>query len=1490
MLFSKVNVNISMKVPPFIALLQLLLLPWLAVSQSPWTLIPEGTETSRDLNLAPNAQVYQLSLDQLQASLNEAPPRFNADLNSTEVLAVPDMKGGLDYYQIRQDRILAPALAAKYPGIQSYVGYPSNSQAGMLYLTLTEKGLYAMVLKPGQPTIIIDPIQSTGKESYSHFYFKEDLTANLNDFKCHSHHEEDLEVPASDLNRASFNASDLKLYRLALACTGEYAAFHGGTKPAVLAAMVVSITRVNGIYERDFGIHLELIANNDDLIFLNPDTDPYTNGTVAVMLNENQQTCNAIIGASNYDIGHVYGLGGGGVASLSCVCNDNTKARGVTATSNPIGDPFDVDYVAHEMGHQFGCNHTFNNSCKGNRYEPGAWEPGSGSTIMAYAGICDPNVQTNSDAYFHGGSLAEAYNYTINGNGNTCAEIIEIGNQKPTVEAGPSYFIPHSTPFELTAIGQDPESDPLTYAWEQFDNQLFNQPPQSNHAGGPLFRSLPPVSSPTRIFPDLETILKNESDTWEVLPEVERTLNFRVTLRDNHPGNGLWAQDNLQLSVVGSSGPFEVSYPNNADVWAIGDTVTVTWAVSGTNAEPINCTHVDVYLSTDGGYTYPILLAGNQLNDGAAKVVVPNVLSADCRVKIKGRNQVFFDISNQNFSIGMPANPSFLARGTTDSLAYCIGTDTVAFAIDLTPLTGFAGNVAVSLSGLNFSGTDLPPTFLLVKPDTLHFNIWGINSPGVMADTLLVRLQIPGVERTLTWHLFGSTAIEAAVEPVFPGNNTAKHPRELTVVWEAKPDVYAYTLFLSKTPVFNPQDVQVFELTDTFKTLILDASTTYYWRVSAYNQCGDSPPMDIQTFRTIPLTCEEYSTDLIPFTIPFGVSGSYNIPLTVLGTGSIAEIQTTVKMSHSSVGDMVLRLIHPDNTGRNLLFRTCAGGEDVDATFSDLGMPFSCAADNPVVRGVIQPQTGSLETFKDREMQGNWILRIIDDLPLHGGTLESWTLRVCKEDSLGLAPVLQKSDTLQAMYCNTVTWSDQLVINDLETASLVLIIRALPGQGQLLLNTQPVALGDTLKYTDIKSGKVSYTHGGSPVLEDGFCFDIYNLQSLGWLPGICVNIKTTVDLEISTETVTEILCHGASTAQIQVSSASCNPPFSYRMLPNGLWQSNALFDQLPAGNYQFEVRDANDFIDQSAVTIVEQPDLITVDYQLIGSQITLQVDGGTPPYRYIFQGNTSTNPQFTLPASGLYTWLVEDDLGCGVLFELEVALLSGVASVQDLQCFEDNNGAIHIEATGGNPPYLYRLNNTGMWQSSPLFTNLPADTYIPEVEDADMMVFQLPPVTLLQPDELILEATQTSEQEVLLMVTGGVPPFFYQWANGVVQAEPLFTGVSPGVHWFYVYDGNLCIDSVEIMVETTSLSEYGREALTVDIIPNPSSGLFTITLHEAVSGPWQWKITDLPGREIIRGVSNHPTWEVVVPFAAPGMYFLQIGNHRYQGVERIILK
>ena len=255
--------------------------------------------------------------------------------------------------------------------------------------------------------------------------------------------------------------------------------------------MNTSMARVNGLFERDVCLTMELVPNNDQLIFFNGNTDPFTNNSGGTMLSENINTCNSIIGSANYDIGHVFSTGGGGVAYLGSPCG-GSKAGGVTGGGSPVNDPFDVDYVAHEMGHQYGGNHTQNNSC--NRASSAAYEPGSATTIMGYAGICAPNLQSNSDDHFHNHSINEMVAFTVNGNGNTCASISATGNGVPTVSAGADGLtIPSSTPFELTETGSDPDGDAVTYNWEQYDlgpstasgdNNLTN--PSDNQ---PIFRS-----------------------------------------------------------------------------------------------------------------------------------------------------------------------------------------------------------------------------------------------------------------------------------------------------------------------------------------------------------------------------------------------------------------------------------------------------------------------------------------------------------------------------------------------------------------------------------------------------------------------------------------------------------------------------------------------------------------------------------------------------------------------------------------------------------------------------------------------------------------------------------------------------------------------------------------------------------------------------------------------------------------------------------------
>ncbi|MBK7939924.1 MAG: hypothetical protein IPJ82_23850 [Lewinellaceae bacterium] len=450
------------------------------------------------------------------------------------------------------------------------------------------------------------------------------------------------------------DCGNLRTYRLALACTGEYANFHGSfgaDKGPALAAIVTSLNRVNGVYEVDCGIRMLLIENNTDVIYTDPGSDPYTNSNGSTMLVQNQTTCDNVIGTGNYDIGHVFSTGGGGVATLNSPCNNSTKARGVTGSPSPVGDPFDIDYVAHEMGHQYGADHTQYNNC--NRVAASAMEPGSASTIMGYAGICSPDVQSNSDDYFHARSLFQIGQFVTSGNGNSCDVPVPNGNSKPTVSDVIDKTIPISTPFILTATASDPQNDPLSFCWEQmngYTSPAQPMPPVSTNSTGPMFRTFDPVGSPARYFPNFEDVLANMNPTWEELASISRSMIFRVTVRDNHTAGGCTAEDDVTITTNASMGPFLVTSPNTNVIYNAGSVQTVTWNVANTTSSPVSCANVDILISTDGGQSFSMLLASTP-NDGSQGVTMPNVNSTTCRILVRCSNNYFYDVSNVDFEL-----------------------------------------------------------------------------------------------------------------------------------------------------------------------------------------------------------------------------------------------------------------------------------------------------------------------------------------------------------------------------------------------------------------------------------------------------------------------------------------------------------------------------------------------------------------------------------------------------------------------------------------------------------------------------------------------------------------------------------------------------------------------------------------------------------------------------------------------------------------------
>ncbi len=600
----------------------------------------------------------KLDAEGMKTLLSNAPMEFTeaARTNSLKLyLPIPD--GSMQEFKIIESPVMAPELAAKYPGIKTYLGQGIDDPSAVVRLDITQFGFHAMILSPNGD-IFIDPYALGDLENYISYY-KRDFRNDQKTFECEVISDEGRLQELNYLKESMVltpTGPQLRTYRLALACTGEYAAFFGGTVSGAMSAIVTSVNRVTGVYEKEVAIRMVLVANNDTLIFTNASSDPYTNNNGSAMLGQNQTTVDSRIGPANYDIGHVFSTGGGGVAYLGVICINGSKAGGVTGSPQPVGDPYDIDYVAHEMGHQYGANHTFNGtagSCSGgNRNASTAYEPGSGSTILAYAGICSPqNLQNNSDAYFHVASFDEIVNYTNFGSGNGCAVKTNTGNNAPTVTVPSGGFsIPKSTPFALTGSATDPDGDQLTYCWEEYDLGPAGAPgtPSGN---APIFRSWNPTASPTRYFPRLINLLGNNTVIGEILPTYARNLTFRLIARDNKAGGGGVNYAQMQFSVDGNSGPFLVTSPNTNVTWAGSSIQTITWDVANTNAAPVNCASVKISLSTDGGLTFPTVLAASTPNDGSEDVIIPNTPTTTARIKVEAVGNIFFDVSNINFKI-----------------------------------------------------------------------------------------------------------------------------------------------------------------------------------------------------------------------------------------------------------------------------------------------------------------------------------------------------------------------------------------------------------------------------------------------------------------------------------------------------------------------------------------------------------------------------------------------------------------------------------------------------------------------------------------------------------------------------------------------------------------------------------------------------------------------------------------------------------------------
>ncbi len=657
----------------------------LLAAQDSWKLINEPAVNKNVFQnrYKPAAyKIFELDENAMQAKLLHAPSEKKvAASKSSFIVTVPGTSGQMEHFSAVEAPVMDAALAAKYPGIKSYAGQGIDDPSATIRFSYAADGFHGMVMSADKKTVYIDPVD---KQNHQYVVFsRPDIIDYQKAFNCMTPHADVALPPTTGVAQRAADDGRLRTYRLALASTGEYSQyFLNGTettdaqrKTKVLAAMNTLLTRTNGIYERDFGIRMVLIANNDAIIYLNASTDPWT----TEWNTKTQTTIDAVIGSANYDIGHLVhkeasaASNNGNAGCIGCICKAGQKGSAFTSHVAPEGDPFVVDYTTHEMGHQFGANHTFTFSNETGTASQ--FEPGSGSTIMGYAGITGAtDVQPHSDDYFHARSIEQISDYIkLSTGGGACAVVTITGNTAPVPNGGGNFTIPKATPFTLTGSATDVDGDALSYTWEQMNaGTSTTTNPSTTATAGPLFRSRLYSSNPSRTFPVLSSVLDGTNgNQWERLPGVARTLNFRMMVRDNHAGGGNTKDADIVVTVNGTSGPFAVSAPNTAVSWAGNTAQTVTWSVNSTNLAPVNCANVKISVSTDGGNSFSTLIASTP-NDGTEAITVPNTASTTARIKVEAVGNIFFDISNTNFTITSGAacgNPTGLASSaiTTSS-------------------------------------------------------------------------------------------------------------------------------------------------------------------------------------------------------------------------------------------------------------------------------------------------------------------------------------------------------------------------------------------------------------------------------------------------------------------------------------------------------------------------------------------------------------------------------------------------------------------------------------------------------------------------------------------------------------------------------------------------------------------------------------------------------------------------------------------------------
>lgn len=1073
---------------------------WKPVAEN---LIPVAENAERKIQPL-QSKTFQLDYASLKTALEKAPMEFT-NAGEPLLLTLPQADGSFRSFRIWESPVMAPELSAQYPEIRTFAGTAADGSGLRVRLGVGYNGFHSYFFGADGRIQTVYPYAEATKEYYM-AYRMEDLP-NLKEELARCGVEDAFAAvdPGQDktvLDRGAAPAN-LRKYRAAISAQAEYSLFHGGTKTSVTNAITTALNFIKFITERDFAVSLELIAKNDTLLHFDPATDPFSGALATDWFNQNPAATNARVDVSDYDIGHVFcrvlnppgGVYVAGIASLGGVCTNTNKARAASSLPSPIGEGYYL-VVAHEMGHQVNATHTFNSCPPSEDARTGstAFEPGGGSTIMSYATTCTPDIVDDRDAYFHVASMEQARLFSTQGGGSGCGEVIQTGNNAPEVNIPLTngFYIPISTPFALTGVGTDVDGDNLSYCWEQYD--LGPITPLGQPTGeAPLFRSFPPTSNPTRTFPQMQTIINNASDPDEYLPDYNRFINFRLTVRD---GKGGAAWDNLQFRSTTQAGPFRVSYPSGSQAsWVQGEYEIVTWDVANTDKAPVNCKKVNIKLSTDGGQTYPVTLAAGVANTGRYCIKVPAISTTTARVRVEAADNVFFDISNANFRIGaaQTAGFSLCPSGLFDTI--CLPTQFTT-TISTSTALGFSDPITLSVEGLPSGATaTITPNPVVPGSDAVLTLDFLPSQPEISFD-LKIKAVAAGITDSVTSSLAIYQSDFSGMSLNAPADGAGGQDRAPLLLWNGLPIADRYEVQVATNPSFAPTTIVVNgeSTNESYKIVqLLEKGTVYYWRFRAQNECGYSDWVGPFVFATLVDVCADFISQDVPKPITASQAVTVESKINVAAGGIISDVNVTqVKGNHAFFRDLEIYLVSPAGTVVQLHKNRCANNVSFNFGFDDSkSAPFSCPPPN---NGETFKPDSALSKINGEDSGGDWILRVRDNTISSGGSITDFHLQLCSSTALN-PPVLVNNNVLQVVpRANAAVTTDLLKTTDPNNTDdeLVYTLMTVPQHGELQLNWDGTALkpGDQFTQTDLNNNRLRYFDYGTSVGNDHFCFTV----------------------------------------------------------------------------------------------------------------------------------------------------------------------------------------------------------------------------------------------------------------------------------------------------------------------------------------------------------------------------------------------------------------